>query len=227
MKKSIRLLIENLFDDLYDIDQETNSEIDLADQIYQYEIGNFLYQNKEPYAICCSENTDFQDKYQRFVLFTVDNLKSFYWGKFGKSIKNIKSINQSFCHLQMTKSKIIRFDEKGYENTQIIKNNYDINDFPAFKYCLEFDNDAYLPAIDELQIMYKNMDILNGCISKLEDTYKDNIILYNTHYWSSTQFSGFNLRQRAIFFSAFDKDFGYIYYDKKQLFHHVQPFIKI
>ena len=34
MKRQIRLLVENLFDDLYDIDQETNQEIDLADNIY-------------------------------------------------------------------------------------------------------------------------------------------------------------------------------------------------
>ena len=34
MKKQLRLLVENLFDDLYDIDQEINSDVDLADQIY-------------------------------------------------------------------------------------------------------------------------------------------------------------------------------------------------
>ena len=34
MKKCIRLLVENLFDDLYDIDQENNLTIDIADKIY-------------------------------------------------------------------------------------------------------------------------------------------------------------------------------------------------
>ena len=34
MKKQLKLLVENLFDDLYNIDQETNSDIDLADNEY-------------------------------------------------------------------------------------------------------------------------------------------------------------------------------------------------
>ena len=68
MKNSIRLLVENLFDDLYDIDQETNSEIDLADQIYTPEIGSIYYEKKKPYAICCGLDTDFKDKRNRFML---------------------------------------------------------------------------------------------------------------------------------------------------------------
>ena len=43
MKNSIRLLVENLFDDLYDIDQETNSEVDLADDVYSYKLGDIFY----------------------------------------------------------------------------------------------------------------------------------------------------------------------------------------
>ena len=35
MKKQIRLLIENLFDDLYNIDQENDFSVDIADNIYQ------------------------------------------------------------------------------------------------------------------------------------------------------------------------------------------------
>ena len=46
MKNSIRLLVENLFDDLYDIDQETNSEVDLADDVYSYKLGDIFYYKK-------------------------------------------------------------------------------------------------------------------------------------------------------------------------------------
>ena len=41
-------------------------------------------------------------------------------------------------------------DENGYKNTQIIKNNYNISEFPAFEYCLNLGDNVYLPAIDEL-----------------------------------------------------------------------------
>lgn len=229
MKKQIRLLVENLFDELYDIDQESDLTVDIADNMYQYQLGDFWYYNKYPHAICCSDKSDFNDKKQRFVFFTFDNLKNFQWSsnsKTSKLIKKISAIERDFVHFQITKSRQIRFDEKGYENTQYIKNNFDINYFPAFKYCIEFHNDAYLPAIDELQIMYKNIDLLNDNISKLESLYKENIILYNSHYWSSTQFKGFNLKQRAVFFSIY-KDYGFISYDKKFVYNSIQPFIKI
>jgi len=41
-------------------------------------------------------------------------------------------------------------DENGYENTQIIKNNYNISEFPAFEKCIKLGDNIYLPAIDEL-----------------------------------------------------------------------------
>jgi hypothetical protein len=41
MKKQIKLLIENIFDDIYDIDQENNLTIDIADKIsYNYHPKN-------------------------------------------------------------------------------------------------------------------------------------------------------------------------------------------
>ena len=228
MKRSIRLLVENLFDDLYDINQENNLTIDIADNMYKdNKVGDIYYKNKVPYAIYCSDKSDFNDKKQRFVFFTFDNLKTFQWTTTSKTcnlIKKIGVIDQDFVHFQISKSKQIKFDEKGYENTQYIKTNFDINDFPAFKYCIEFNENAYLPAIDELQVMFKNIDILNDNISKF--LHKDNIILYNSLYWSSTQFKGFNLKQRAVFFSIY-KDYGFISYDKKIKYHYIQPFIKI
>ena len=48
MKKSIKLLVEKLFDDLYDIDQETNQDIDLADQVYKND--NYYVIIPKPYS---------------------------------------------------------------------------------------------------------------------------------------------------------------------------------
>ena len=42
MNKKIKLLVENLFDDLYDIDQENNLTVDIANQIY----GTLSYNTK-------------------------------------------------------------------------------------------------------------------------------------------------------------------------------------
>ena len=72
-------------------------------------------------------------------------------------------------------------DENGYENTQIIKNNHDINKFPAFKYCINLGDNVYLPAIDELSIIYLHKEKLKNII---------NFDIYDI--WSSTQASANN-----------------------------------
>ena len=43
MKRQIKLLIENLFDDLYDINQEFDLTVDIANKIYKPELVNIYY----------------------------------------------------------------------------------------------------------------------------------------------------------------------------------------
>lgn len=156
MKKQIRLLVENLFDDLYDIEDQKNLDTDLADQYLNYKIGDFWYYNKDPYAICCGEPDDFQDKEPRFVFneklyyeeYTAD--PNYYDKKF------IVYHNEYFSQ---------NIDETGYENTKnlfnmFVKKNLDL--YPHLKYCKSIGDFAYIPAEKELITLLTNRDKLKN-----------------------------------------------------------------
>ena len=176
MKRQIRLLIENLFDDLYDIEQENNVTIDIADKMYQYKSGDIYYENKKPYAICCGDGEDFKDNKPRFMYLEIYKGGYLKWSKLTNTITELKIYDNDFENFKLfDKSSIKHIDEDGYENTQIIKNNYNINDFPAFRYCCDLGDNFYLPAIDELQILFLNSFEYNQQIPRKYD------------YWSSSQ----------------------------------------
>ena len=44
----------------------------------------------------------------------------------------------------------MHINENGYNNTQIIKNKYNISEFPIFEECCKLGDNIYLPSIDEL-----------------------------------------------------------------------------
>ena len=151
MKKQIRLLIENLFDDIYNNDTDLDSEI--ADEyITNYKVGDLIYKNKEPYAICCGDKSDFQDNTQRFLLLVKPQLKIY---------AKVPTYLEYLGKQDIT-------DENGYKNTQIIKEQYYLKSFPAFNFCTIFDDDAYLPAIHELKILSNNYDLINKKLNRTE-----------------------------------------------------------
>ena len=170
MKRQIRLLIENLFDDLYDIDQESNLTIDIADKIYNYKIREIYYKNKKPYAICCGLSDDFKDRNPRFCLLNFNKDKRSKWCKEEFFIKELG------FHEYYNKIYFKDIDENGYENTQIIKNNYFKNMFPVFNNCIKLGKNVYLPAINELKTLRKN-EIFKDLNFKL------------AYAWSSTQYN--------------------------------------
>ena len=209
MHKNIRLLVESFFDDeIFNVENDIKSDLeDLGRYYYDYQVGDIFYQNKKPYAICCGDKTQFKDNNFRFCLLT-KLPKKLQW-----SIKERKQIINDITTISYSKrcNTFSAIDEKGYFNTYIIKNNYDINEFPAFEYCINLGDNVYLPAIDELQVMYLNKDILNNKLS-------NNI--FNDYYWSSTQFSGVDaikINLKNNYLGAGFKLFGY----------KVIPFIKI
>ena len=179
MNKNIRLLVEGFFDDeIFNVDNDIKSNIEDLGRYYDYKVGEIIYQRKKPYAICCGESKYFNDNKSRFCLLNEDSKKDLSWGTntklVSKLIKELNCFKIKYFDLNSFND-FKHIDENGYENTQIIKNNYDINKFPAFKYCINQGNNVYLPAIDELQIMYLN---------------KDKLGKYNfSGYWSSTQYS--------------------------------------
>ena len=241
MKKQIHLLIENLFDDLYDIDQENNLTIDVADKIYKYEVGTIYYKDKKPYAICASTENSLQDFEQRFILITKEfpklkwsenridyndfNYENYH--QFDDIIDDIESREDNYdkndpdqrryfgFNIKRGWTDFLEIDEKGYENTQMIKNNFDLSKFPAFEYCCKLGDDVYLPAIDELQIMYV-----------LKDKLKSEYFLPKYNYiWSSSV-----LTYDCPYYLFYSKNEGGVYnhyiYSEYKVFN-VLPFVKI
>ena len=177
MKKQICLLVEGLFDDIYAIEDEKNIDTEISDEyIVSYKAGDFYYQNKKPYAICCGDKEDFKDKTPRFVLM------NYSFGPFKWSYK--------FIDIMCCNNK-----DDGYYNTSIIKRgkfqnkytkeniSFNISDYPAFTRCFRLGDNVYLPAIKELELLYNYYSLLNDIL------YKQNgSLLYSVfYYWSSTQ----------------------------------------
>ena len=211
MKKQIRLLVESLFDDeIFNITDDIDIEI-TNEYIGNYKVGDIIYENKKPYAICCGDKNQFKDITPRFCLINSDRLLN--WCK----DKILKCINELDSHEYKVRVNGFQpVDENGYENTQIIKNNYDLNYFPAFKYCCDLGVNVYLPAIDELQILFQYQEKLNNMFKKFKGI---NIDVYNT-YWSSTQYIkdyGCSL--------LFDMYNGHILNDFYYYINNVRPFL--
>ena len=201
MNKQIRLLIESFFDDeIFNVENDIKSDIEDLGRYYDYKVGEIYYQNKKPYAVCCGDKSYFNDNKPRFCLLN-DSVNDFKWSTSFKIIKELNINNIPGFYLSSIND-FKHIDENGYENTQVIKNNYYISDFPAFKYCINLGDNVYLPAIDELQMMYLNKD--------KQDIYS----FSGDYYWSSTQYSAT--------FACINK--GYVTYYNKNYYCHVRPF---
>ena len=149
MKKQIRLLIENLFDDDFNnIYNDTNLDSEISDEYMGYKVGDIIYKNKKPYAVCCGEKQYFTDNKPRFMSFQIYMADYLKWSNINTVIPKLKIYNDFDKFNILNKSSIKHIDEDGYENTQIIKNNYNLKDFPIFNECCKLGDNIYLPAID-------------------------------------------------------------------------------
>ena len=209
MDKSIRLLIEGFFDDeIFNTDNDIKSNIEDLGRYYDYQVGDIYYLNKNPYAICCGDKSYFNDNKYRFCLLN-DSKDVLQWENDVKLVKELSRFKFKYFELNSFND-FQHIDEDGFNNTQIIKNNYDISKFPAFKYCIELGDNVYLPALDELQMMYINKNKLG----------KYGFSSNHNGYWSSTQFSV----KRASGISAFN---GYAYDDDKVYWYCISPFFRL
>ena len=182
MNKNIRLLVEGFFDDeIFNTNNDIKTDIEDLGKYYDYKVGEIFYQNKKPYAVCCGEPKYFKDNKHRFCLLNVSD-KQLKWRVNNGENNLVKELGRcEINYFYLTSFNDFKYiNEDGYQNTQIIKNNYDITEFPVFEYCINKGNNVYLPAIDELQMMYLNKDKL-GKYSLMSD-----------YYWSSTQQSANN-----------------------------------
>ena len=81
--------------------------------------------------------------------------------------------------------------DDGMENRKALESvlesnpNADFNRFLAFKFCMDFGQDWYLPALNELKKIYSNVSELNAMLTKIGGTILDT----NYVYWSSTEYN--------------------------------------
>ena len=222
--KSIKkVLNENLFDDIYNIEDEKNIDTEIVDEYITYNIGDIYYKNKNPYAICCGSKKQFKDNIPRFLL--LNKMGYDLWSIDFDKIPEFKNIYTDECILK-TKHDMIRVDEDGYENTQIIKNNYNISDFPAFEYCTELGNNVYLPSIDELEILYLNKNE----IKKRADMQKRQMkFLFNEVIELSGKVKRITSSSQTSKYTTYTIDFTYGKVEDKQksTFMFILPFVKI
>ena len=77
--------------------------------------------------------------------------------------------------------------DNGMVNRNTIKNNFDINNYPAFKWCDDKNKDGvtgwYLPAVNELIAINKAYEILNAAL----DTIGGQKLTELQNYWSLTE----------------------------------------
>jgi len=107
-------------------------------------------------------------------------------GKHGKII----SMNETQCEWAVTSSWTVTTyannENDGLVNTNIINTNFDINEYPAFKWCIDKNSNNsikwYFPAKNELITIYSLYDVLQGALSKYNGT-----LLSTSLYWSSTE----------------------------------------
>ena len=176
MNKTIRLLVESFFDDeIFNVENDIKSDLEDLARYYEYTVGDIFYQNDKPYAICCGEAKQFNDNKPRFCLLN-SSIEELLWRTHDKLVNDLECFKFKDFDLNIFND-FKDIDEDGYKNTQIIKNNYKISEFPAFKECINLGDNVYLPAIDELQIMLLNKNKLGKYSLRIGD------------YWSSTQYS--------------------------------------
>ena len=219
MKKEIRLLIEGFFDDIYAVEDEKNIDTEIANEYINYNIGDIYYKKKKPYAICCGNKEDFTDNKPRFLLCFED--KKYKWCEYNIRFHSYK-INVKYINLKNIKDKktFQNLDEKGYENTLFVtmSNKLRLTGLPAFEYCIELDNNVYLPALTELEIMGFNSNLLNTKLKKINAIP----LRFGCNYLSSNSCTddltyGFSMKKENI-------EISHIY---KAYPNHVRPFIKI
>lgn len=192
--------------------------------IKTYKVGDIYYQNNNslPFAICCSDGSEFIDKSPRFMLMQVElNLNRWCFESYIEYIKTPCYVDNIYNEF-----------ESGFLNTSNINLQYNIHNYPAFYVCKNNFNkmynlkgvNSYLPAIKEIEIMLKNKELLNEKIKQFNTFPLIKAMPHKSIYVSSTQYT-----KDSYIAATFDKDRNIIrtYPKKSSLYEEafIRPFI--
>ena len=224
MKKQIRLLVENIFNDIYDIDQENNSSVEIADEIFKYKIGDIYYENKKPYAICCGDSDSFKDNNPRFIPYWLN----MFYDEFSCATNftdkhKLLKFQADYPYFYLT-DKLKSIDENGYENTQELFNKFasnNLDSYPLLKECAKLGNEFYIPSIDELQVLLLNLKNISK--NTEIDIYKE-IMYIEWFIYSSTPYIDYCMC--AVYIYNFYNEI-YIVAENPFKRGYIIPFIKI
>lgn len=125
-------------------------------------------------------------------------------------------------------------DDKGLEYTKSLKEKYSdkLSDFPALKYCLEYETegtnkgDWFFPSTGELLQTIRHAFVVNTTIQYLKEVLGNEIadsINYYNWYWSSAEAAS----RSAWYCSSGDTPLGYWYWLSKLCCHWVRPALAI
>ena len=101
------------------------------------------------------------------------------------------SVRHTECVWSKRSTRVGTADEdNGKANMAVVKRlqNWQ-SDYPAFKWCAELGEGWYLPAINELDAIYHQREIIDKV---LKDNGYKSFISNNMCFWSSTEFSSYN-----------------------------------
>lgn len=180
-------------------------------------VGKIFYKNGKPFAICVAEGLNFKDGIPRYMLI-YEQKQDVLWMIEKTNITRInnKKYKKIKMPYQFSSKAIMNIDYKGYSNTKHAINSELLNILPAYKYCISLDKNCYLPAIDELEYMFINKDVINEILKDLNAP-----LILPEPYWSSTEYSNENTLYIHM-------DYPFIrYMAKRKADYTVRPFIKI
>lgn len=86
----------------------------------------------------------------------------------------------------------------GMENMKTIIGKYNISSYPAFKWCRDLGSAWYLPALEELKLIYDNKSKLNTTLSSIGGTQLGT----DASYWSSTEMRSDTFYALYVYFNA-------------------------
>ena len=199
MKKQVRLLIETIFNDIYDIDQENNSTIDIADEHLTYtyfpetkndlqiiikDLLNERGTNANLNDIDTSQITDMSDLFNGLNI--ISNINISRW-----NVDNVKNMNHMFAQCQFFNCNLNDWNVSNVENMSYM-----------FSGCTYFNSNLSKWNICNVHSfcgMFFNCFSFsgNGLDKWLVDTVKNKIFNMNNMFYNCVKFNC-NLNNQKI-----------------------------
>jgi hypothetical protein len=114
-------------------------------------------------------------------------------------------------------------EHDGLINTNIIHKDFDVTEYPAFKWCIDKNSNNtikwYFPAKNELLAIYSVYEILQDALNKHGGN-----LLNNSIYWSSTEHPEHSFTSWFVNFSTGEAAFNTVKFDNRWFVRAIRTF---